>query len=81
MHAHEETLRFRVTKLGGIDDIATSLSQESGDAMDDAALVVAGERKDVFWVIHGAFWSWTGQYCRMNIATTGKIQNRMTVLF
>jgi hypothetical protein len=53
VHAHEETLRFRVTKLGGIDDVAAMLGQESGYAMNNAALVVAGEREDVFWVSHG----------------------------
>jgi hypothetical protein len=56
MHAHEKALRFRVAELGGIDDVATMLSQESGNAMDNAALVLAGEREDVFWVIHGTFY-------------------------
>jgi hypothetical protein len=52
MHAHEEQLGLRIAKLRRVDDVAAVIGQEARDAMHDAALVQAGQGKNVFRVSH-----------------------------
>jgi hypothetical protein len=56
MHAHEEQLRLRIAKLCGIDNVAAMFGQKAGNAVNDAALVVARQGEDVFRVRHIRFY-------------------------
>jgi hypothetical protein len=51
-NAHEEQLGLRIAKLRRVDDVAAVIGQEARDAMHDAALVQAGQGKNVFRVSH-----------------------------
>jgi hypothetical protein len=52
MHAHEKGLRLGIAELRRIDDVAAVFGQETGDAVDDPALIDARQGKDVFRMLH-----------------------------
>ena len=52
IHAHEKSIRVLVIELCRVDDVATALEQKSGNSVNDAHLIGAGQGEDVFGSAH-----------------------------